>query len=230
MCVSVSLCVCEFDGATLAVWGQTSTWLRRRLLLLHLATSFASLPLLAACCMRIAFNRFRSVAARRARSDWGSRSASIRISCCACAAQTTSRRVDAARRSSKLLLLHCTAGLSVCVSACEYYVYVLCVRTACEVGILAGPVATKRGWVAAEDSSHDSSTNGKFSSFSLPTYVHTCMYCVYMYIGMCVCILRYFKIEEGQREIVLQLTISSTYIHTLSYETFMLMCSNFKGT
>lgn len=126
MCVSVSLCVCEFDGATLAVWGQTSTWLRRRLLLLHLATSFASLALLAACCMRIAFNRFRSVAARRARSDWGSRSASIRISCCACAAQTTSRRVDAARRSSKLLLLHCSAGLSVCVC-----VWVLCVCIVC---------------------------------------------------------------------------------------------------
>lgn len=46
MCVSVSLCVCEFDGATLAVWGQTSTWLRRRLLLLHLATSFAACGLL----------------------------------------------------------------------------------------------------------------------------------------------------------------------------------------
>lgn len=134
------------------------------------------------------------------------------------------RRVESTRQGAVPSCCCCTvvqACLSVCV--CEYYVYVLCVRTACEVGILAGPVATKRGWVAAEDSSHDSSTNGKFSSFSLPTYVHTCMYCVYMYIGMCVCILRYFKIEEG-------LTISSTYIHTLSYETFMPMCSNFKGT
>lgn len=84
------------------------------------------------------------------------------------------RRVDAAWRSFKLLLLHCTAGLCV---------YVLCVRIACEVGILVRPLVTKTGWVTAEDSSHDSSTNWKSSSLSLPTYIcivyihrHVCMY------------------------------------------------------
>lgn len=223
MCVSVSLCVCvslmgrrwlfggkpQLDCVAVCfccTWQQVSPVWR----CLRLAACASRSTAFALCCcsesslwLRVKVSEHSHQLLRMCGSD----------------AVASSRR-GKAQFQAVAVALYCRL---VCVCVWVQVLCVLCVRTACEVGILAGPVATKRGWVAAEDSSHDSSTNGKFSSFSLPTYVHTCMYCVYMYIGMCVCILRYFKIEEG-------LTISSTYIHTLSYETFMLMCSNFKGT
>lgn len=58
------------------------------------------------------------------------------------------RRVESTRQGAVPSCCCCCCTVlqaCLCVCVCEYYVYVLCVRTACEVGILAGPVVTKRG-------------------------------------------------------------------------------------
>lgn len=67
--IHACLCVYEFDGATLAVWGQNFNLTASPSAFAALGNKFRH----SACCMRIAFNRFRSAplssALLRARSD-----------------------------------------------------------------------------------------------------------------------------------------------------------------